>query len=336
MSGTYAGDTAAAEPSAAPQVIAVVGATATGKSAVSVALALLLAERGTPAEIINGDAMQFYRGMDIGTAKITAEERHGIPHHELDWLDVTEDASVARFQARARSDIDAIHARGGRAIVVGGSGLYLRALLDVFEFPATDPSLRAVLESRCAVEGPGVLHKELASLDPEGARTIDPRNARRVVRALEVVTLTGEPFGTTLPRHEYAIPAVQVGLELGYDVLDPRIEARVAAMWDGGLVAEVEHLVSVGLREGTTARRAVGYAETLRHLDGELEADAARELIAQHTRRLARRQRRWFNPDPRVSWVPAPADSDDVARAAREALAVVDRGGPTVGPPAVG
>ncbi|MDN4473644.1 tRNA (adenosine(37)-N6)-dimethylallyltransferase MiaA [Demequina zhanjiangensis] len=336
MSSARAG--ASTEDSSAPSshVIAIVGATATGKSAVSVAMAHLLTERGTPAEIINGDAMQFYRGMDVGTAKISEEERAGVPHHELDWLDVTEDASVARFQERARADIEAIHARGGRAIVVGGSGLYLRALLDVFEFPATDPTLRAVLESRCAVEGPGVLHQELAALDPEGARTIDPRNARRVVRALEVVTLTGEPFGATLPRHEYAIPAVQVGLELGYDVLDPRIESRVQRMWESGLVEEVERLVDEGLREGTTARRAVGYAETLRHLDGEFDAATAQELIAQHTRRLARRQRRWFNPDPRVSWVPAPADAADVERAASEALVAVDRGGPAPSDPAVG
>ncbi len=307
-----------------PPVIAVVGATATGKSAVSVALAHLLTERGTAAEIINGDAMQFYRGMDIGTAKISLGERAGVPHHELDWLDVTEDASVARFQERARADIDAVHARGGRAIVVGGSGLYLRALLDVFEFPATDPVLRSVLESRAQVEGPGVLHGELALLDPDGARNIDPRNARRVVRALEVVMLTGEPFGTTLPRHQYAIPAVQVGLELAYDVLDPRIEERVAQMWEGGLREETQALVERGLREGTTARRAVGYAETLRHLDGELTADETRALIAQHTRRLARRQRRWFNPDPRVGWVAAPVDAADVARAASEALAMID------------
>ncbi len=312
---------------AAPQVIAVVGATATGKSAVSVALAHLLTERGTPAEIINGDAMQFYRGMDIGTAKISEDEREGISHHELDWLEVTEDASVARFQERARADIDAIHARGGRAIVVGGSGLYLRALLDVFEFPATDPELRAHLEARAETEGPGVLHRELAALDPDGARALDPRNARRVVRALEVVTLTGEPFGTSLPRHQYAIPAVQVGLELGYDVLDPRIEDRVTRMWEGGLVAETLALIDAGLREGTTARRAVGYAETLRHLDGELDEAETRELIAQHTRRLARRQRRWFNPDPRVGWVPAPADVADVGRAARAALTIVDAGG---------
>ncbi|WNM23373.1 tRNA (adenosine(37)-N6)-dimethylallyltransferase MiaA [Demequina capsici] len=320
----------------APQVIAVVGATATGKSAVSVALARALIARGTPAEIINGDAMQFYRGMDIGTAKISMAERDGVVHHELDWLDVTEDASVARFQGRARADIDAIHARGGRAIIVGGSGLYLRALLDVFDFPVTDPALRAELEARAESEGAGVLHRELAALDPAGARGIDPRNARRVVRALEVVTLTGEPFGTTLPRHEYAIPAVQVGLELGYDVLDPRIEARVSTMWEGGLVGEVERLVGEGLRSGTTARRAVGYAETLRHLDGELDAAATKELIAQHTRRLARRQRRWFNPDPRVAWVPAPRDAADVVRAASQALAIVDRTGTGAHPTDVG
>lgn len=302
----------------APPVIAVVGATATGKSAVSLGLAEAL-----DGEIINGDAMQFYRGMDIGTAKLPVDQRRGIEHHELDWLDVHEDASVAAFQERARRDIDAIHARGRRAIVVGGSGLYLRALLDVFEFPPTDPTVRARLEARAEAEGPGILHRELASLDPAAAAKIDAANAKRIVRALEINEITGAHMDSSLPRHEYAIPAVQIGLELSYDVLDPRIEARVDAMWEQGLVDEVRTLESAGLRSGVTARRAVGYAETLRHLDGELDDAETRALIAQHTRRLARKQRKWFGPDPRVRWIPAPVDAADVERATQAAVAQV-------------
>ena len=302
----------------APPVIAVVGATATGKSAVSLGLAEAL-----DAEIINGDSMQFYRGMDIGTAKLPIDERRGVPHHELDWLDVHEDASVAAFQERARADIDAIHARGRRAIVVGGSGLYLRALLDVFEFPATDPEVRARLEARAQAEGPGPLHRELAAVDPAAAAKINAANAKRIVRALEINEITGAPMDSSLPRHEYEIPAVQIGLDLAYGVLDPRIDARVDAMWSHGLVDEVRELERRGLREGVTARRAVGYAETLRHLDGELDAAETRALIAQHTRRLARKQRKWFGPDPRVRWLPAPVDGDDVARATEAAVAQV-------------
>lgn len=294
----------------APPIIAIVGATATGKSAV----ALDLADR-LDGEIVNADSMQFYRGMDIGTAKLSVAERRGIPHHQLDTLGVREDASVARYQAQARADIAAIHARGRRAIVVGGSGLYLRALLDRFEFPGTDPALRAALEERARVEGPGMLHRELAALDPEAAAKIPAQNAKRIVRALEIIELTG---GTrsSLPRHEYAAPAIQVGLASQYGPLDERIEARVTHMWDAGLVDEVTTLVGEGLREGVTARRAVGYAETLRHLDGELDAAATQALIAQHTRRLARKQAQWFRPDARVHWIDAPRDAGDVARAA--------------------
>lgn len=299
-------------------VVAVVGSTATGKSAVSLALAEAL-----DGEIVNADAMQFYRGMDVGTAKLTETERRGIPHHQLDTLDVHEDASVARFQREARADIAAIRARGRTPIVVGGSGLYHRALLDKFEFPPTDPEVRALLEARAASEGPGPLFRELAASDPEAAASIGPHNAKRLVRALEVIAITGRPFSSGLPRHEYEVPAVQVGLDLAHEVLDPRIDARVDAMWEAGLVAEVEALVVAGLRDGTTARRAVGYAETLRHLDGELDEGETRALIAQHTRRLARKQRQWFRPDPRVTWIGAPVDEDDIARAAADALAVV-------------
>ncbi|SEJ47571.1 tRNA (adenosine(37)-N6)-dimethylallyltransferase MiaA [Demequina mangrovi] len=301
----------------APAIVAVVGATATGKSALSLALAERL-----DGEVVNADSMQFYRGMDIGTAKLPVAERRGIPHHQLDMLDVHEDASVARFQADARADIAAIHARGRRAIVVGGSGLYLRALLDVFEFPGTDPALRASLEARAEEEGPGALHRELAALDPEAAAKIPPQNVKRLVRALEIIALTGSTQ-SSLPRHEYAAPAVTLALDLPYELLDPRIDARVETMWEEGLVDEVRTLDARGLREGVTARRAVGYAETLRHLDGELDAAATRALIAQHTRRLARKQAQWFRPDPRVRWIDAPRDHGDIARAAADAASVV-------------
>ncbi|PKQ25694.1 MAG: tRNA (adenosine(37)-N6)-dimethylallyltransferase MiaA [Actinobacteria bacterium HGW-Actinobacteria-4] len=300
-------------------VIAIVGATATGKSAVSLALAKHLG-----GEVINADSMQFYRGMDIGTAKLSLPEREGIVHHQLDTLDVTQDASVAHFQEAARTDIDDIHDRGLRAIMVGGSGLYVRAVLDHFDFPGTDPDVRARLEARADAEGPGLLYQELVSKDPAAAAKMQPQNAKRIVRALEVIELTGQAFSSSLPVREYSRPAVQVGLRLPYETLDTRINHRVADMWERGLVDEVRHLEAEGLREGVTARRAVGYAETLRHLDGELDAAQTQDLIAQHTRRLARRQHRWFGPDERVRWIDAPHDADDVARAARDALATLD------------
>ncbi|MFV0284792.1 MAG: tRNA (adenosine(37)-N6)-dimethylallyltransferase MiaA [Demequina sp.] len=308
---------AAASADGAPGVIAVVGSTATGKSAISLALAEALG-----GEIVNADAMQFYRGMDIGTAKLGVAERRGIPHHQLDMLAVDEDASVARFQREARADIAAIAARGLHAIVVGGSGLYHRALLDRFEFPPTDPAVRAALEARGENEGPGVLYRELAATDPEAASSIGPANTKRLVRALEVIHLTGKPFSSGLPRHEYEVPAIQIGLDVDHAILDPRIDARVDSMWEQGLVDEVRGLEDQGLREGVTARRAVGYAETLRYLDGELDAEATRALIAQHTRRLARKQRQWFRPDPRVAWIAGPVDPSDVARSAADAIAV--------------
>jgi tRNA dimethylallyltransferase len=303
--------------SESPAVIAIVGATAAGKSAV----ALEVAER-LDGEIVNADSMQFYRGMDIGTAKLTMAERHGIPHHQLDTLDVHEDASVARYQEGGRADIDAIHARGKRAIVVGGSGLYLRALLDVFEFPGTDPAIRERLERRAEREGPGILHRELAAIAPEAAAKIPVQNVKRIVRALEVIELTGS-HESSLPRHEYAIPAVQVGLMIAYEDLDPRIDDRVEHMWELGLVDEVRELENAGLRDGVTARRAVGYAETLRHLDGELDATETRDLIKQHTRRLARKQAQWFRPDPRVTWVDAPATASGVPKVADAVVAAV-------------
>jgi tRNA dimethylallyltransferase len=303
----------------ATDVIAVVGATATGKSDVALALAEMLG-----GEIINSDSMQFYRGMDIGTAKLSVAERRGIPHHQLDWLEVNQDASVKAFQERARADVDAIHARGARAICVGGSGLYLRALLDHFDFPDTDPVVRALLEERAAQEGPGLLHRELAALDPQAARKIDAKNSKRIVRALEIIELTGAPMTSSLPVRTYVRPAIQVGLRLDYQALDPRIETRVDRMWEQDLPAEVRDLVHRGLREGVTAQRAVGYAETLEYLDGARDAAATTDLIKQRTRRLARKQHKWFGPDDRVCWIEAPRDGDDVSRAAADAMRVIE------------
>ncbi len=300
-------------------VIAVVGATATGKSTLAVGLAEAL-----DGEIINADSMQFYRGMDIGTAKLPVDKRRGIAHHQLDVLDVHQDAAVAQFQTDARADIAAIHARGKRAIMVGGSGLYVRAVLDKFEFPGTDPTIRARLEARADKEGPGVLYRELVAQDPDAAAKMQPQNAKRIVRALEVIELTGRKYSATLPTHTYELPAIQIGLRLDYERLDPRIDARVRGMWEAGLVDEVRQLDVRGIRRAVTAQRAVGYAETLRHLDGELDAEQTTTLIAQHTRRLARRQHRWFGPDARVNWVDAPRSEDDVERAVRDALATID------------
>ncbi|HEX5333313.1 MAG TPA: tRNA (adenosine(37)-N6)-dimethylallyltransferase MiaA [Cellulomonas sp.] len=298
-------------------VIAVVGPTATGKSD----LGLTLAER-LGGEIINADAMQLYRGMDIGTAKLPLAERRGIPHHQLDVLDVDQDASVADYQRAARADLVAIDARGARAVAVGGSGLYVRALLDHMDFPGTDPDARARLEERVEVEGSRALHAELERLDPVAAAGIGPRNARRIVRALEVIALTGRPYSASLPQHVYEVPALQLGLDCDRAVLDARIEARVEHMWQAGLVDEVRALAARGI--GRTASRAVGYAEVLALLRGEIGASEARAAVAAGTRRLARKQMGWFGRDPRVHWLDA-RDPSLVDRAL-ELVAAADAG----------
>lgn len=289
-------------------VVAVVGPTATGKSD----LGLALAER-LGGEVVNADAMQLYRGMDIGTAKLSPAERRGIPHHQLDVLDPHEDATVAAYQRDARADLTRIRDRGHRPVVVGGSGLYVRALLDRMEFPGTDPDVRAALEARVEAEGARALHAELAAVDPVAADGIGPRNARRVVRALEVIALTGRPYSANLPSHEYEVPAVQIGLDCDRAALDARIAARVDRMWEQGLVAEVRGIAAAGI--GRTASRAVGYAEVLAMLRGEVDEPTAREQVAAGTRRLARKQMGWFGRDPRVHWLDA-RDPDLVERAA--------------------
>ena len=292
-------DRAGAQGSQPPVVVAVVGPTAAGKTELS----LDLAER-LGGEVVNTDAMQVYRGMDIGTAKLPASERRGIPHHLLDVLDVRQPATVADFQARARAVVADCRTRGVTPVLVGGSALYTRAVLDRFEFPGTDPSLRAALERDLAAVGAASLHARLRAVDPQAAAGIQPGNGRRVVRALEVVTLTGRPFAATLPEPSYVLrPTVQVGVRIPRPVLDQRIELRVQRMWEAGLVEEVRSLAAAGLRDGRTASRALGYHQVLAFLDGELTEQQALEQTVTGTRRFSRRQLGWFEKDPRVTWV---------------------------------
>lgn len=286
-------------------VVALNGPTASGKSSLAVDVALLLADAGQPAEIVNADSMLVYRGMEIGTAKPSADERRGVPHHLVDLLTVTQTATVADFQARARAAIDECRGRGVVPIVVGGSALYLRAILDVFEFPGTDADVRARWEARLEEVGPEALHAELARRSPAAAAEIHPGNGRRTVRALEVLELTGD-HQPHLPAWTYAVDGVQSwGLELPRDVMDARIAARVDAMWAGGLVDEVRGLIGQGLREGRTAARAIGYAQVLAYLDGQCTDSEAREEIVRRTRRFARKQLGWFRRDDRITWLTA-------------------------------
>jgi tRNA dimethylallyltransferase len=292
-----------------PVVVAVVGPTATGKSD----LALHLAEE-LGGEVVNADASQLYRGMDIGTAKLPLSERRGIPHHQLDVLEVTQETSVAAYQRAARADVAAVLARGLHPLVVGGSGLYVRAALDHLEIPPTDAQVRRRLEVEAAEVGPSRMFARLRAADPAAAAAIEPNNTRRIVRALEVIELTGRPFSATMPSREYLWPTVAIGLAVPRPVLDERIEARVRRMWEEGLVEEVRSLERCGLREGRTASRAIGYAQVLAQLDRTLTAEQAQEQTAALTRRLARRQESWFRPDPRVTWVD-PRDADALAQA---------------------
>jgi tRNA dimethylallyltransferase len=281
---------------ARPPVIAVVGPTGSGKSDLAVSLALELG-----GEVINADAMQFYRGMDIGTAKITMAERRGVPHHLLDILDVTQEASVSDFQQQARAVIADIHARGKRAILAGGSGLYVRAALDVLEFPGTDPQIRKQLEAELDEAGVKGLLVRLRAVDPVSAGRVS--DARRIIRALEVHQLTGRPFSSFMPQREYFQPAVQIGLAVDREVLRERLARRVHAMVDSGLLDEVRRLDAAGLRRGKTAPRALGYAQFLKVLDGEATVDVAAEQTIVATRQFARRQLTWFRADPRISWL---------------------------------
>jgi tRNA dimethylallyltransferase len=283
-------------------VIAVVGPTAAGKSALSIALAQRLG-----AEVVNTDSMQLYQGMDIGTAKLTEAEREGVPHHLLDIWPVTQAASVAEYQVLARAEIDRILGRGRIPLLVGGSGLYVRAVLEDFDFPGTDSGLRASLEAELAAVGAGELHRRLAAIDPEAAARILPSNGRRIVRALEVISLTGRPFTATLPTEPKRVyDAVQIAVDR--DDLDERIERRVEKMWRQGFVEEVRGLEAQGLRRGITASRALGYKEILGFLNGEIGEEQAFLATVTGTRRFVRRQRSWLRRDPSVVWLDGAAN----------------------------
>ncbi|MCF6523923.1 tRNA (adenosine(37)-N6)-dimethylallyltransferase MiaA [Streptomyces sp. JJ36] len=301
-----------------PQVVAVVGPTAAGKSDLGVALA-----RELGGEVVNADSMQLYRGMDIGTAKLSATERRGVPHRLLDVWDVTETASVAEYQRLAREEIDRLLAAGRVPVLVGGSGLYVRAAIDVMEFPGTDPRVRARLEEELATVGPGPLHARLAAADPAAARAILPSNGRRVVRALEVIEITGRPFTANLPGHEAVYDTLQIGVDVARPELDERIAHRVGRMWEAGLVDEVRALEGAGLRHGRTASRALGYQQVLAALAGECTEEEARVETVRATKRFARRQDSWFRRDHRVHWLSGAAG--DRRELNGRALALLER-----------
>lgn len=302
-----------------PVTVAIVGSTASGKSGLSLDLATALG-----GEIVNTDAMQLYRGMDVGTAKLPPSQRRGIAHHLLDRLDVTQTATVSDFQGWARDEIAEIRGRGRTPVLVGGSALYTRAILDRFEFPGTDPSLRRELEAEIETAGTKALHQRLSDLDGEAAAKIGPDNARRIVRALEVIALTGRPYSASLPTLSYADPrSVQIGLDIDRPTLDARIETRVREMYGDGLVEEVERLLDLGLERGQTARRAIGYREAIAFLRGEITRDDAVAKTQAATRRFARRQDGWFRKDPRVVWVRF--DDEDRLEKALDAVRALDR-----------
>ncbi len=299
--------------SEADRILVVVGPTASGKSSFAVDLASRLGHH----EIINADSMQLYRGMDIGTAKPSRTERESIAHHLFDVLDVTETSTVAEFQIWAREAIADCHHRGVTPIVVGGSALYVRAVVDQLDFPGTDPIVRDRWDAELSSRGSAALHAELASRDPAAAANILPSNSRRVVRALEVVELTGKPFAASMPPYESVYSGLtMLGLDVPREVLDERLAERVAAMWSDGLVDEVRGLVPSGLADGLTASRALGYQQILAFLAGELTEDEAREATVTGTRKFARRQDRDFRKDPRISWLPY--DAPDLLESALE------------------
>lgn len=284
-------------PADDPLVIAVVGPTASGKSD----LALRIAE-SVGGEVVGADAMQLYRGMDIGTAKLPVAERRGVPHHQIDVLDVTDEATIARYQVEARASIEDVRGRGLHPVVAGGSGLYVRAALDHLDIPPTDSAVRSRLEAEADTHGGAAMFAELMERDPVAAQAMEPRNVRRVIRALEVIEITGRPFSASMPERRHLHPTVMVGLRPPRDLLDDRIDARVAQMWCDGLLDEVRELVPQGIREGRTASRALGYAQALAEIDGTMSEAEAQAETARLTRRYARRQESWFRPDPRIVW----------------------------------
>ena len=282
------------------RVIVICGATATGKSDIAIEVAQEIG-----AEIINADSMQLYRGMDIGTAKLPESERGGIPHHLLDVLDVNQDSTVAWYQEQARATITDIHARGKDAVIVGGTGLYIKAILDDLNFPDTDPEIRAKLEAEAEEFGSASLFTRLEELDPAAALAIDRANTRRIIRALEVIEITGQPFTANLPREDSSRypDALQFGLVMDREHLRERIDLRVDRMWDQGFVAEVDHLITQGIRDGSTAQRALGYAQIIAMRDGTMTEEEAKEDTKRASRQYARRQETWFSRDARIQWV---------------------------------
>lgn len=282
------------------KTIVICGATATGKSDLAVALA-----KEVDADIINADSMQLYRGMNIGTAKLTLGERGGVDHHLLDVLDVTEDATVAWYQDRARAAIAEIHSRGKSAVIVGGTGLYIKAIIDDLNFPDTNPAVRERLNTEAEEFGVARLFERLQLLDPAAAAAIDIQNVRRVIRALEVIEITGQPFTANLPREDSSRypDALQFGLVMDREKLTERIDHRVDLMWEKGLVAEVDALLVAGINKGTTARRALGYAQVISMRAGEISEEQAKEETKRATRQYARRQETWFSRDARIKWI---------------------------------
>jgi tRNA dimethylallyltransferase len=288
------------------QLIAIVGSTGTGKSELAIRIAEAIRDHGSSAEIVNADAMQLYRGMDIGTAKLPTEERRGIEHHLIDVLDVTQESTAAEYQKLARAKILEIQSNGAVPILVGGSMLYVAAVLNNFEFPVRDKDLRAQLEQQLLELGPEAMHQKLAEIDAVAASRIDPENGRRIVRALEIVTLTGEPFAAALPDEIDSWQEVlEIGLRMDREVLVARLEQRVRLMWDSGMVKETQNLIDKGLRESVTAGYAIGYAQALAQIDGELDQEQAIESTTRLTQKYARRQMSWFKRDTRINWLDA-------------------------------
>ena len=282
------------------RVIVICGATATGKSDIAIEIA-----REIDAEVINADSMQLYQGMDIGTAKLSVEERKGIPHHLLDVLDVSQDSTVAWYQEMARTAIAEIHSRGKDALIVGGTGLYIKAVLDDLNFPDKDPAVRAKLEAEAEEFGSTSLFSRLEELDPAAALAIDRANTRRIIRALEVIEITGQPFTANLPREDSSRypDALQFGLVMDREHLRERIDLRVDRMWNAGFVDEVDHLIAKGIRDGVTAQRALGYAQIIAMRDGKITEDEAKEETKRASRQYARRQETWFSRDARIQWI---------------------------------
>ncbi|CAB4557274.1 MAG: tRNA (adenosine(37)-N6)-dimethylallyltransferase MiaA [Actinobacteria bacterium] len=288
------------------QLIAVVGSTGTGKSELAIRIAETFRQDGQAAEIVNADAMQLYKGMDIGTAKLPITERRGIEHHLVDVLEVRQESTAAEYQKIARAKILEIQSRGAMPILVGGSMLYVAAVLNNFEFPVRDKDLRASLEQELLELGPNAMHQKLVELDASAASRIDPENGRRIVRALEIVTLTGEPFAAALPDEiESWQEVLEIGLRMDREILVAKLAERVRGMWSRGMVEETKQLVSKGLRESVTAGYAIGYAQALAQLDGELSQEQAIESTTKLTQKYARRQMSWFKRDTRINWLDA-------------------------------